>query len=434
MRVLVVGNGGREHAIATQISKSKLLTNLYITPGNPGSEQVAKRVLLDIKNILQVVEWAQNNTIDLVVIGPEQPLVDGLSDALRAVGIAVVGPTQAAARLEGSKAFAKDFMQKYQIPTAQYATFTDYRAANQYLLQQTPPYVIKADGLAAGKGVLVTSDLAEAQANLQALLLDQKLGQAGNAVVIESFLDGIEVSCFALCDGNNYVLLPEAKDYKRIGEDDTGPNTGGMGAISPVPFVDSNFLQQVEQNILQPTLRGMQAEGAPFQGFLFMGLMNVAGAPFVIEYNVRLGDPETQAILLRIESDFLALLHQAARAELKTNKIAISTQTAAVVVCAAPGYPEAPIIGAPLILPNELPNNVKIFHAGVKLNSTESDTNTALVTAGGRICSVAAMGKNLNDALDLAYQTVDKIEYQGKYYRRDIGQDLLTYIGGKGKL
>lgn len=417
MNVLIIGSGAREDAIAQKLATSPKISGLFVTPGNAGTARFAKNVLLDLTDEKILLAFIIQHKIGLVVVGPEGPLVAGVADVLRKHNIPVVGPNKAAAQLEGSKAFAKTFMQKYKIPTADYGVFTEFSTARAFLEQQISPYVVKADGLAAGKGVIVTGDIIEAENALRAALNQNKFGEAGAKIVIESFLDGIELSCFALCDGENYILLPEAKDYKRLYENDKGPNTGGMGAVSKVPFADKNFIDKVENNILRPTLTGMQNEGVPFHGFLFMGLMNVGGEPYVIEYNVRLGDPETQAILLRIESDFLTLLEAASEGEISEQKIIISERASAAVVCAADGYPESPKTGAEIIIP-DVPDDIRLFFGGVKKE------NGKYYTSGGRVLSVATTAENGLRAAEKALAFVEKIQYDGKIFRKDIGKDI----------
>ncbi|MDX2063182.1 MAG: phosphoribosylamine--glycine ligase [Bacteroidia bacterium] len=421
MKVLLLGGGGREHALAWALAQSPQLTRLYCAPGNPGTAELGENVALTPTDPAAVVAFARAEAVELVVVGPEAPLVAGVADALRAVGIAVVGPGQQGAALEGSKRFAKGFLQRHGIPTAAYADFVAGQAtqAEAFLDTLAPPYVIKADGLAAGKGVVIAATRAEAQAAVHDFLTEGKLGEAGRTVVIEAFLPGIEVSVFVLTDGEDYVLLPEAKDYKRIGEGDTGPNTGGMGAVSPVPFYSDTLRARVVAEVVEPTLRGLQAEGIPYRGFLFIGLMVVGGVPYVLEYNVRLGDPETQAILPRLEGDLLAVLHATALGRLSAarEQVRVAPHTSAAVVCASPGYPESSTSGLEITLP-DLPA-ARIFHAGT------GQVGGRLVTAGGRVLAVAATAPTLAEAVARAVAGAEAVQYTGRYYRRDIGADVL---------
>ena len=425
MNILLLGSGGREHAFAWKIAQSPRCNQLFVAPGNPGTAEIATNVPLGVTDFPGISKFIQANGIDLLVIGPEEPLVKGLVDYLQAqVGmeqLLVVGPSQLGATLEGSKDFSKQFMLRNGVPTAAYATFHAHQLAEglAYLEQQSLPIVLKADGLAAGKGVLICESLEEAKISLKEMLIDAKFGDASSKVVVEEFLIGIELSVFVATDGISYKILPEAKDYKRIGEGDTGLNTGGMGAVSPVPFADAAFLQKVEERIVIPSIQGLEKEGIPYKGFLFIGLMNSNGEPFVIEYNVRMGDPETEAVLPRIESDFVDLLEAIAGGSLASYTLELSPQTCATVVMVSGGYPEGYEKGFTIALPEPNSGTV-LFHSGTARNESG-----ALINSGGRVFAVTGMGANLEDALAAAYETIDKVSWQKAYYRRDIGQDIL---------
>jgi phosphoribosylamine--glycine ligase len=423
MKVLILGSGGREHAMAWKIAQSPELKKLYIAPGNAGTGQVGTNVPLKLSHFESITAFVIENNINLVVVGPEVPLVGGIRDYFDQredlSGVSVIGPSKAGARLEGSKDFAKAFMQKYAIPTAAYKTFTagETTAGFQFLETLKPPYVLKADGLAAGKGVIICSKIEEAKENLRQMLDDKKFGEASQKVVIEEFLDGIEVSVFVLTDGKSYLLLPEAKDYKRIGEGDTGPNTGGMGSISPVPFADKAFMQKVEERIIKPTIMGLQNENIFYQGFIFFGLMNVKGDPFVVEYNCRMGDPESEVVIPRIKSDFLVLLSQVKGQALYKQKIEIEPSAAAAVFLVSGGYPGDYQKGKEI---TGIPQTSRslIFHAGTKY-----DTNK-VVTNGGRVLAITSFGAGIQEALAVSYRNAEDINFDGKYYRRDLGRDL----------
>ncbi|MDA0315274.1 MAG: phosphoribosylamine--glycine ligase [Bacteroidetes bacterium] len=425
MNILLLGSGGREHAFAWKITQSPRCNQLFVAPGNPGTAEVAINIPLGVTDFLGIYKFIQTQGIDLVVIGPEEPLVKGLVDYLHAQPgmeyLLIVGPSQPGATLEGSKDFSKKFMLRNSIPTAAYATFQ----ANQlveglaYLEQQSLPIVLKADGLAAGKGVLICENLEEAKSSLKEMLVDAKFGEASSKVVIEEFLTGIELSVFVATDGVSYKILPEAKDYKRIGEGDTGLNTGGMGAVSPVPFADAAFLSKVEECIVKPTIKGLEKEGIPYKGFLFIGLMNKDGEPYVIEYNVRMGDPETEAVLPRIESDFVDLLTAIAGGTLASYTIQLSPKTCATVVMVSGGYPEGYEKGFSIFLPEKSIGSV-LFHSG-----TARSESGMLTNSGGRVLAVTGMGANLEEALAAAYGTIEKVSWKKAYFRRDIGQDIL---------
>jgi phosphoribosylamine--glycine ligase len=428
MNILLLGSGGREHAFAWKIAQSKDCTHLYVAPGNAGTAEIAMNIPLSIVDFEGIRDFIITSSIDLVVVGPEEPLVKGLVDYLQnqpaTASTPVVGPSQLGATLEGSKDFSKRFMQRNNIPTAAYETFTpnQIEAGIEYLRTQKLPIVLKADGLAAGKGVLICLTLEEAIASLKEMLLDQKFGEASSKVVIEEFLTGIELSVFVATDGKNYKILPEAKDYKRIGEGDTGLNTGGMGAISPVIFADAAFMQKVEDRVIIPTIEGLSKENIPYKGFLFIGLMNQNGEPFVIEYNVRMGDPETEAVLPRIESDFLGLLHGIGTGNLDQYEMKISPDYATTVVMVSGGYPGSYEKGFPISLPKSTEGS-EIFHAGTVLN-----TEGELVNQGGRVIAVTGKGKTLQEALNHAFETVKGIKWEKAYYRKDIGQDILKLL------
>ena len=420
--ILVLGSGGREHALAWKLAQSEG-AHVFIAPGNAGTAQVGVNVNIKPSDFEEIKDFCLKREINLVVVGPEQPLVDGIVDyfkrqeALKSVRI--IGPDQCGAQLEGSKAFAKDFMEKYGVPTAKCFKVNNNNLEEGYRFLESvkAPYVLKADGLAAGKGVLIINDLKEAKDEL-CKMLDGKFGAASATVVIEEFLKGIEVSVFVLTDGEHYVLLPEAKDYKRIGDGDTGLNTGGMGAVSPVPFCTPEFLNRVEERIVKPTLKGLKAEGIDYKGFIFLGLMNDEGNPYVIEYNVRMGDPETEAVMTRIEGDFADLLLACAEGRLNEVHYAKSNKTAVTVMMVSGGYPEAYKKGMTMSGLENL-KDVVAFHAGTALNNGE------VVTSGGRVIAVTAHGDSIEEARNIAYREVEKISFEGANYRHDIGLDLM---------
>ena len=425
MNILLLGSGGREHAFAWKIVQSPRCNQLFVAPGNPGTTEIATNVPLGVTDFPGISKFIQTHGIDLLVIGPEEPLVKGLVDYLHAQEgleqLLVVGPSQLGATLEGSKDFSKQFMLRNGVPTAAYATFhaNELEAGLTYLEKQPLPIVLKADGLAAGKGVLICESLEEAKTSLKEMLIDAKFGDASSKVVVEQFLTGIELSIFVATDGESYKILPEAKDYKRIGEGDTGLNTGGMGAVSPVPFADAAFLKKVEERIVQPSIQGLVKEGIPFKGFLFIGLMNTNGEPYVIEYNVRMGDPETEAVLPRIESDFVDLLSAIAQGTLADYTLQVSPKTCATVVMVSGGYPEAYEKGFSITLP-QATEDTFLFHAGTARNESE-----LLVNSGGRVLAVTGMAETLQNALAAAYETVNKVSWKKAYHRSDIGQDIL---------
>lgn len=425
MKILLLGSGGREHAFAWKIVQSPNCSHLFVAPGNPGTAKIATNIPLGITDFVGIHDFICKETIELVVIGPEEPLVKGLVDYLHnqkgTENIPIVGPSQLGATLEGSKDFSKQFMLRNGVPTAAYATFH----ANQleeglaYLEKQSLPIVLKADGLAAGKGVLICESLEDAKLSLKEMLVDAKFGEASSKVVVEEFLTGIELSLFVATDGVNYKILPEAKDYKRIGEGDTGLNTGGMGAVSPVPFADAAFLAKVEERIVRPTIAGLEKEGIDYKGFLFIGLMNNQGDPYVIEYNVRMGDPETEAVLPRIESDFVDLLVGIAGGDLANYTLKTSPKTCTTVVMVSGGYPESYAKGFPITIPEKTKNSV-VFHAG-----TSQDESGILSNQGGRVLAITGVAATLEESLESAYATVAEISWEKAFFRRDIGQDIL---------
>ncbi|MBP5527061.1 MAG: phosphoribosylamine--glycine ligase [Bacteroidales bacterium] len=427
MNILLLGSGGREHAIAFKIAQSPLCKSLYIAPGNAGTAAVGENVSLDMSDFPAVGRFVLDHHVDMLVVGPEAPLVAGIADYFKATPelsqVLVVGPCKEGARLEGSKDYAKAFMMRHKIPTARYQTFTRETLADAEAFLDTllAPYVLKADGLAAGKGVLIEPDLATAKAHLREML-DGKFGAASASVVIEEYLSGIELSVFVLTDGQHYLLLPSAKDYKRIGEDDTGLNTGGMGSISPVPFADKEFMKKVEERIVKPTVRGLRDEKIDYHGFIFVGLMCCNGDPYVIEYNVRMGDPETESVFPRIKSDVVELLEHTARGTLDRASLTVDQRSAACVMMVAGGYPEAYEKGKVITLGEENAD-VLVFHCGTKMNDEGQ-----LLTNGGRVICTTALAATLPEAILKSYNRAHSITWDGKYLRHDIGQDLLKLM------
>lgn len=424
MRVLLLGSGGREHALAWKIAQSSILDALFIAPGNAGTRTFGKNIDLSLTDFNAIKTFVLNNQIDMVVVGPEEPLVNGIHDffledeLLRKIPL--IGPQKEAAKLEGSKDYAKEFMHRHAIPTAKYASFTKETLEQGllFLEKMKSPYVLKADGLAAGKGVLIIDSIEEAKRELYNILSDNKFGEAGTKVVIEQFLSGIELSVFVLTDGDSFKILPEAKDYKRIGEKDAGLNTGGMGAVSPVPFAQGAFLDKVTNQVIIPTIKGLKNDKIPYKGFLFFGLINVKGDPYVIEYNCRMGDPETEVVIPRLKSDILDLFEGIATNTLSERDIQFFEQSAATVMMVSGGYPEKYKSGLPIYGLNNVTESL-VFHAG-----TTAD-GPSINTAGGRVLCVTSYGKNLEIALAKSYESIQKISFDGSYYRKDIGFDVV---------
>lgn len=422
MNILIVGSGGREHAMAWKIKQSPKLNKLFIAPGNAGTALLGTNLPVGVSDFEGIKKVVLENQIDLVLVGPEVPLCEGLHDFFSADGqlkdIRFVGPYKLGAQLEGSKDFAKEFMVRHQIPTARYLSVTSENLTEglAFLKTMNAPYVLKADGLAAGKGVLIVTELQEAESALKEMLAGQ-FGSASSKVVIEEFLSGIECSVFVLTDGRDYRILPVAKDYKRIGEADTGLNTGGMGAISPVPFADEIFMKKVEERIIRPTVRGLQSDQIPYNGFIFLGLIKCGDDPMVIEYNVRMGDPETEAVMLRIKSDFVDLLIGAAEGTLATKSVETDNRAAVTVMLVSGGYP-GPYQKGKVINGLERVESSIVFHAGTK------EINQAVCTDGGRVLAISSYGKDMHDALSCSYQNAQLIDFEGMYYRKDLGFDL----------
>jgi len=422
MNVLILGSGGREHALSWKIARSPLLKKLFIAPGNSGTSELGTNVDMNPGDFASIVEFIRDFAIDLIVVGPEDPLVNGLHDFIRQEpffkNIVIVGPAKAGAKLEGSKEFAKEFMTRYGIPTARYASFTrdELTDGKAYIETMKPPYVLKADGLAAGKGVMIMTDLDNTLDELEAML-DGKFGIASSKVVVEEFLKGVELSVFVLTDGESYHILPEAKDYKRIGEGDTGLNTGGMGAVSPVPFADDEFMKKVVDRVIEPTISGLKDQGIPYEGFIFFGLINVDGNPFVIEYNVRMGDPEAEVVIPRIESDLLELMSKMGSPEFANCQIKFDKRAATTVMMVSGGYPEAYEKEKEITGLDNVDDSI-IFHAGAKLSDGK------VLSSGGRVLAVTSLADQWPDALKNSYKNAEKIRFDKMYYRRDIGFDL----------
>ena len=422
MKVLLLGSGGREHALAWKINQSERLTKLYVAPGNAGTAEIAENVNIKVTDFEALANFVENNAIDMLVVGPEDPLVEGIRDYFEAdarfARLMIVGPGKAGAILEGSKDFAKEFMFRHHIPTAGYLTVTKDNLEKGFAFLETlkPPYVLKADGLAAGKGVLILDNLEEAKRELE-LMLGGKFGKAGNQVVIEEYLKGIELSVFALTDGRSYKILGSAKDYKRIGEGDMGLNTGGMGAVSPVPFANEEFNRKVEERVVRPTIEGLQKDGIDYKGFVFFGLMNVGGDPYVIEYNVRMGDPETEVVMPRLKTDILSLFEAMAKGELEQAAFELDDRFCTTVMLVSQGYPGDYKKGNEITGVPDVKGSI-VFHAGTKL------ADGKVVTNGGRVIAVSSFGKTMREALAQSYENVAKIHFDGMNFRRAIGFDL----------
>lgn len=423
MNILILGSGGREHTLAWKLKQSPKLKKLFVAPGNAGTAEISKNIPIGVNDFAAIKTLVLEEGIDMVIVGPEDPLVNGIHDYFLDDGelahIPVIGPQKAAAELEGSKEFAKKFMIRHNIPTAVYKSFNANKLLEGFAFLETldPPYVLKADGLAAGKGVVILNDLQEAKKELQSMLVDAKFGDASSTVVIEEFLSGIELSVFVLTDGKGFKVLPTAKDYKRIGEGDTGLNTGGMGAISPVPFADTAFMNKVHERIVKPTIEGLKKDDLPYKGFIFIGLIKVGDEPKVIEYNVRMGDPETEVVIPRIKNDMVSLFQAVANQTLDAVELKIDERTAATVMLVAGGYPEAYEKGKTITGFEEMDDSI-VFHAG----TTGKEGKT--VTNGGRVMAITSYGKNFKEALGTSYKNIDKIRFEAMNYRKDIGFDL----------
>jgi phosphoribosylamine---glycine ligase len=424
MTILLLGSGGREHALAWKINKARGSKKIFIAPGNAGTAEFGTNVPLQVTDFQGIKDFVLKNKVNMVIVGPEEPLVRGIWDFFKndaaLAHIPVIGPSAFGAQLEGSKAFAKKFMARHGIPTAKYREITSYTEGSSFLKTLAPPYVLKADGLAAGKGVLILNDLEEASTELKTML-DGKFGAASQTVVIEEFLTGIEFSVFVLTDGKTYKILPVAKDYKRIGEGDTGLNTGGMGAVSPVPFVDKKMMQKVEKRIIKPTIAGIASENIDYQGIVFIGLISVGGEPFVIEYNCRFGDPETEVIIPRMKNDILDVLKRLVSGKLDTIQIQQTKNFAATIVLTAGGYPEDYRKGDAIIINPASPDAAEslIFHGGTQ------NTEESLRTNGGRVFAITSFGETLEEAVNVSAKRAGQIQFEGRYFRRDIGLDLL---------
>ncbi|NJM79287.1 MAG: phosphoribosylamine--glycine ligase [Flavobacterium sp.] len=423
MKILLLGSGGREHALAWKMIQNSKCSSLFVAPGNAGTASIAQNIDLNPNDFPTIRDFVINEAIDMIVVGPEDPLVNGIYDFFKndieLNNLPVIGPSKLGAKLEGSKEFAKEFLVKHNIPTAKYESFTAETVEKgcKFLETLDAPYVLKADGLAAGKGVLILHDLAEAKKELRNMLVDAKFGQASSKVVIEEFLDGIELSCFVLTDGKSYKILPTAKDYKRIGEGDTGLNTGGMGAVSPVPFADKLLLDKIENRIVKPTIEGFQKDKIEYKGFVFIGLINVKGEPIVIEYNVRMGDPETEVVMPRLKSDLVEIFEAIGKQELDTVTLDIDERAATTIMVVSGGYPEDYEKGKEISGIDTITNSI-VFHAGTKLQEGK------VVTNGGRVLAITSYGNSFEEAIKKSYQSIAKLQFDKMYFRKDIGFDL----------
>jgi phosphoribosylamine--glycine ligase len=423
MNILIIGSGGREHTLAWKIKQSSKLEKLFVAPGNAGTAGIGQNIAIDVNDFEAIKRIVKKEVINMVVVGPEDPLVNGIHDFFlqdpELKDVSVIGPAKMAATLEGSKEFAKQFMIRHNIPTASYKSFTsdEIEEGLQFLDTIKPPYVLKADGLAAGKGVLILESLDEAKKELRDMLLNAKFGNASSVVVIEEFLSGIELSCFVLTDGKDYKVLPMAKDYKRIGEGDTGLNTGGMGAISPVPFVTEEFLDKVHARIIKPTIEGLHKDQLPYKGFIFIGLIKVGDDPYVIEYNVRLGDPETEVVIPRVKNDLIELFDAVAKGELNSIELEIDERTATTVMLVSGGYPQAYKKGIEINGIEDVEGSI-VYHAGTQLK------NGKILTNGGRVMAITSFGSDFREGLSKSYQNIENIDFDNMYYRKDLGFDL----------
>lgn len=423
MNILVVGSGGREHTFCWKLAQSKKCKNLFVCPGNAGTSEIATNLEIAVTDFESIKDAVIKHKIEMVIVGPEAPLVEGIKEYFefddKLNQVSVIGPSKNASRLEGSKVFAKEFMKRHNIPTAKYSEF-DSRSMQKgldFLETMTPPFVLKADGLAAGKGVLIIDNINDAKLELEAMLINKKFGKASEQVVIEEFLDGIELSCFILTDGDTGITLPMAKDYKRIGEKDTGLNTGGMGAVSPVPFADKDFIEKINDRIIKPTLLGLKKDKLKYEGFIFIGLINVNGDPKVIEYNVRMGDPETEVVIPRIKNDMVSIFEATANKTLKKIKLDIDSRIATTVMSVSGGYPESYEKGHEISGIRDVKDSI-VFHSGTAIKDKKT------ITSGGRVLTVTGLGDNMPEALRRSYEGLKKISFKGMYYRKDIGFDL----------
>jgi len=429
MNILIIGSGGREHALAWKIRQSPLLDELFIAPGNAGTETLGYNIALSVSDFPGIGRFAIEKNIGMLIVGPEVPLAEGIHDFFLADPqlrkIPVVGPVKKAAMLEGSKDFAKSFLYKHNIPTAKYGTFTkeNHKEALLFLEEMNPPYVLKADGLAAGKGVVICQSLEDARNEIDAMLINAKFGKASEKIIIEEFLTGIEMSAFTLTDGLHYLILPSAKDYKRIGEGDTGPNTGGMGSVSPVPFANEAFMKKVEEKIIAPTHKGLIEDGIEYKGFIFFGLINVGGEPYVIEYNVRMGDPEAESVIPRIKNDLLEMFVAIGNQNLEKFTVETDPRYTAAVMLVSSGYPDSYEKNKPISGLEKVHDSV-VFHAGTKFD----ELKTRVLTNGGRVLAVTSFGDTMKEAFTKSYKNADKINFENKAFRKDLGKDLLKYL------